>query len=91
MSGVKIEKNAEKSKLENMGVFDWPIWEKEISTFPWTYDSSETCYLLSGEVTVTPKNGEPVRFGQGDLVTFPAGMSCTWAISKPVKKHYNFS
>ncbi|MFP3875020.1 MAG: cupin domain-containing protein, partial [Thiohalophilus sp.] len=26
----------------------------------------------------------------GDLVTFPAGMSCTWEIREPVKKHYDF-
>jgi hypothetical protein len=25
-----------------------------------------------------------------DLVTFPAGMSCTWEIRTPVRKHYTF-
>ncbi|HDY70266.1 MAG TPA: DUF861 domain-containing protein [Nitrospirae bacterium] len=28
-------------------------------------------------MAVTPDNGEPVEVGKGDLVTFPAGMSCT--------------
>jgi len=28
--------------------------------------------------------------GKEDLVTFPASMSCTWKISKDVKKHYQF-
>ena len=28
--------------------------------------------------------------GKGDLVTFPAGMSCTWEIRRPVRKHYRF-
>jgi uncharacterized protein len=28
--------------------------------------------------------------GAGALVTFPAGMSCTWNITAPVKKHYRF-
>jgi uncharacterized cupin superfamily protein len=46
--------------------------------------------LLEGEVTVTPAGGEPVRFGKGDLVTFPAGMSCTWKVHKAVRKHYKF-
>jgi len=32
-----------------------------------------------------------VTFGKGDLVTFPRGLSCTWDIRNPVKKHYNFS
>ena len=47
--------------------------EKEVSEFPWHYDEMETCYLLEGDVTVTPDGGQPVRFGKGDLVTFPVG------------------
>ena len=31
-----------------------------------------------------------VRFGKGDLVTFPQGMECTWHVIKPIRKHYNF-
>ncbi|MBC6472999.1 MAG: cupin domain-containing protein [Hormoscilla sp. GM102CHS1] len=46
--------------------------------------------MLAGEVIVTPDGGEPVQFCQGDLVTFPAGMSCTWKILQDVKKHYQF-
>jgi uncharacterized cupin superfamily protein len=90
MRDITIEHNPVPAKLEVMGIFDWPIWEKEASTFPWTYDTDETCYLLAGQVTVTPDGGEPVTFGKGDLVTFPAGMSCTWEIHADVKKHYKF-
>ena len=39
---------------------------------------------------VTPDGGAPVQVGKGDLVTFPAGMSCTWDVRRPVKKHYRF-
>ncbi|MEM8779574.1 MAG: cupin domain-containing protein, partial [Cyanobacteria bacterium P01_G01_bin.49] len=46
--------------------------------------------FLEGEVIVTPDEGEPVSMGKGDLVTFPAGMSCTWKICSDVKKHYKF-
>ena len=90
MSMIEIVKNPEKEQLEQLGVFDWPIWEKEASEFPWHYDEREICYLLEGEVEVTPEGGETVRFGKGDLVTFPAGMSCRWNIASPVKKHYRF-
>jgi uncharacterized cupin superfamily protein len=72
-----------------MGIFDWPIWTKEESEFPWSYDEPETCYFLKGDVVVTPEGGEPVEVGQGDLVTFPKGMSCTWKVRKDVKKHYS--
>jgi len=89
MSGIKIEKPA-KEKLESMGILSWPIWEKEASTFPWSYDAQETCYLLEGKVKVTPEGGDPVEFCAGDLVIFPQGMNCTWEISENVRKHYKF-
>ena len=78
-------------KLDIMGVFDWPIWRKEVSTFTWHYDKTETCYILRGHFIVTPDGGEPEEFKRGDLITFPAGMSCTWEILKDVEKHYTFS
>lgn len=90
MSEIWIEHNPSPAKLEVIGVYDWPVWEKEESTFPWTYDQRETCYLLEGEVVVTPVGGEPVTLREGDFVTFPAGMSCTWEIRVPVRKHYRF-
>jgi len=77
-------------KLEVMGVYDWPIWTKEASEFPWTYDQTEVCYFLRGKVIITPEGGEPMEFKRGDLVTFPAGMSCTWNILEDVEKHYTF-
>ncbi len=89
-SEIKVEHQPSHDRLEELGVSRWPIWTKEISEFPWTYDERETCYLLEGEVVVTPTGGEPVQIGKGDLVTFPAGMSCTWKILKDVRKHYHF-
>ena len=91
MNSIKRVSNPESSTLEALGVFQWPIWEKEISKFPWTYDAEETCYLLNGKVIVTPENGKSVTITKGDLVTFPAGMSCTWEVLEDIKKHYRFS
>jgi hypothetical protein len=88
MSEIKMERNPDHKELEEKGVFDWPIWEKEKSEFSWSYNEKETCYFLEGDVVVTPENGEPVKMGKGDFVTFPAGMECTWKINKKVKKHY---
>lgn len=89
MSKIKVEKK-DRQELKAMGVFSWPIWEKEVSTFPWEYEEKETCYILAGRVRVEPEGGEPVEFGAGDLVTFPAGLRCTWTISQAVRKHYKF-
>ena len=87
---MKIEvKQPAKEELEGQGVLDWPIWEKEVSRFDWHYDSEETCYLLEGQVEVTTPDGQAVTFGAGDMVRFPEGLSCTWDISVPVKKHFH--
>ena len=90
MDKIEVLSDLPEEQLDELGVFTWPIWTKEASTFPWTYDDRETCLFLEGEVVVTPEGGEPVSMGKGDLVTFPRGMSCTWEIKQDVKKHYNF-
>jgi len=91
VSAIKVQRHPAAAQLQELGVHQWPIWTKEVSTFPWTYDSEETCYFLEGEVLVTPDGGAPVHMGAGDLVTFPAGMSCTWEIRQAVRKHYLFA
>ena len=86
MSEIRVEYNPSPETLDRLGVRGWSIWTKEVSNFPWAYDSEETCYLLEGEVIVTP-----VHIAAGDLVTFPAGMTCAWEILKTVRKHYIFA
>lgn len=76
--------------LEKDKVFSWPIWEKEVSRFNWHYDTAEECYFLEGRVMVETDEGEKVEFGKGDFVTFSEGLSCTWEIESPVRKHYRF-
>lgn len=70
---------------------NWPIWEKEVSEFPWSYDSTETCLILEGEAEVKTSEGEKVSFKEGDLVIFKVGTNCTWRIVEPIKKKYNFN
>ena len=86
---IHVEKPSEE-KLLKLNVNLWPVWEKEVSEFPWEYNEKETCYILDGEVVVTSDNGESVKFGKGDLVVFPEGLNCRWKINKAVRKHYKF-
>jgi uncharacterized cupin superfamily protein len=90
VTDIRIERNATRDRLEALGVMGWAIWTGEVSTFSWYYETAETCYFLDGEAVITPERGEAVRVGRGDLVTFPAGLSCTWQVRRPVRKHYTF-
>ena len=87
---IEVEENPSEEKLQNLGIFSWPIWEKEVSEFPWEYADQETCYFLEGVAEIIPEDEESVTIEKGDLVIFPKGMKCTWKITEPVKKHYKF-
>ena len=70
----------------------WPEWGCGPSKFPWSYGDRETALLISGKCTVIPddKSLPAVTLEAGDLVTFPAGMSCVWDVTEEISKHYNF-
>ena len=75
---------------EAKGIKNWPVWQKEVSTFDYFYDEKEDCYFLQGEVEVETDNGKKVRIQKGDFVSFPKGLKCRWDIKEAVRKHYRF-
>jgi len=80
-----------KPSEEEIAVTDsWGTWSKEPSEFPWSYSEKETCLILEGVATVTAPGGQMISFGSGDLVTFEAGLDCTWKIEKTIRKRYKF-
>lgn len=88
MKNITIEKFSQK-ELEEKGVFDWPIWTKDISKFDWSYDMTEQCYIIEGDVIAQTKDGD-VHIQAGDFVTFQKGLDCVWIVKEKVRKHYNF-
>ena len=76
-------------ELERLGVLGWPIWTHEAGDLPWTYEQTETCYILEGEVTVVAE-GQKANLAPGDMVFLPQGLKCVWNIHKAVRKHYSF-
>lgn len=82
---VKTPLAEEKAKAQS-----WPIWTKEISEFPWFYEDRETCFILEGQAIVVDAEENRINFGPGDWVVFEKGVSCTWKIISPIKKHYHF-
>ncbi len=89
VAGIVVEKNPSPQRLEELKAKTWDIWEKEPSTFDWSYDEPEVCYFLAGDVTVKTPEGD-VHIEKGDLVTFPKGLRCTWQVKQAVRKHYRF-
>jgi uncharacterized protein len=88
MPQIIVEKNLAQTRLDALGVSKWPTWQKEVSTFDWTFHEQEIAYILDGECVITPIGGTAVTFGKGDLVTFPAGIKASWEVKKPLHKHY---
>ena len=62
------------------------VWECTAGCFNWHYGEDETVVVIAGEVFITIESGEERRVGQGDMVFFPAGTSCTWRVADRVKK-----
>ena len=85
---ITVENNPAQARLDALNVTKWPTWQKEASTFDWTFPEQEIAYILAGECVITPVGGAPVSFGKGDLVTFPAGMKASWQVIQPLHKHY---
>jgi len=88
MAKVIVEKLTN-SEIEARGIKNWPVWEKEISRFPWTYDGDEECLFIEGDVTVETEEGD-FLIQAGDFVIFKNGLKCVWDIRKAVRKYYNF-
>lgn len=84
-----IVKQLSDKEKKSEGIYNWPIWEKEVSRFDWYYDSTEHCQILEGKVIVETDE-EKVEIKAGDFVTFPKGLKCVWDIKDDIKKHYNF-
>lgn len=91
MKAITIERQPDQERLTELGVYAWPVWEKEASAFPWHYAEKETAYILEGEVIVSTEDGsESIEIKAGDLVSFEAGLRCHWHIKKALRKHYQF-
>ena len=83
-------KHISENEIQEKGIRTWSTWSCDKSEFRWEYSEKESCYIMEGQVEVTTESGETVSFGPGDFVVFPQGLSCTWNVKAPVRKHYNF-
>jgi uncharacterized cupin superfamily protein len=62
------------------------VWDCTEGIFKWHYSQDEVILVVSGEAFMINEKGEERRFGTGDVGFFPAGTSCLWRVSKPIRK-----
>ncbi len=83
--------NVEKPNATQLAeVTQWPIWEKEPSSFDWDYTEKEVFYILEGRANLTSKCGISQSLEAGDLVTVEHGIEVLWEITDAIRKHYKF-
>ena len=88
MHSIKIEK-LDNQEVERRNLTSWGIWEKEASEFDWAYTDEEHCYIIEGAAEVESDEGT-VAIEKGDYVIFPAGLTCRWKVTQPIRKYYDF-
>lgn len=65
------------------------IWECTPGTFTsFRENSSETCFILSGRVTLHGENSQQSTFGPGEMFTLPVGWKGSWEVHETVRKIY---
>ena len=62
------------------------VWECTAGRFNWHYNKDEILFVVSGQAVLTNESGEEREFGPGDVVFFPAGVSCTWLVRDTLRK-----
>ncbi len=88
MDRIIVEHQPGTDRLSSVSLYGWREWTREPDEFPRYYGNDEICYFLEGSAVVIPDDGNPLEIARGDLVTFPAGTSCTWKIQEGIKALY---
>ncbi len=80
---------ATKDELEALKCESWPTWSSEVREIQASYDKTEVCHVIAGEVLIQHALGT-VTAEAGQMLILPKGLECTWKVLKPVKKHYRY-
>jgi uncharacterized protein len=84
-----ITKQMNLEEAKKLGIDSWDKWECEPSEFEWEYPETETAYVFEGNIIVTTEY-ETVTIKGNMLVTFPAGLKCSWKVIETIRKVYTF-
>lgn len=84
---VAMTRTAEHMPLEGYNAVTG-FWECSPGQFRRQVAGAEYSYIVSGEGTFTPDNGETIQFKPGDALFFEANSHGTWDIREAVRKTY---
>jgi uncharacterized protein len=69
---------------------DWTssiiVWDCTPGRFSYHYNKDEILFVISGQATITNKEGQTLDFEPGAVVYIPAGASCIWDIKNRIRK-----
>ena len=58
------------------------------STFRYTFSADESVHVIEGEVDVALDGGERVHLAEGDVASFPGGVTSTWTVTRTLRKFF---
>ncbi len=64
------------------------LWQCEPGRFERQLANAEVMHILAGACSFTPTDGEPLLFGAGDTVFFPAHTTGVWHVTETLRKVY---
>jgi uncharacterized protein len=69
---------------------DWTasiiVWDCTPGRFSYYYKKDEILFVISGQATITNKEGQKLDFEPGAVVYIPAGASCVWDVKDRIRK-----
>ncbi|OIO67312.1 MAG: hypothetical protein AUJ56_10255 [Zetaproteobacteria bacterium CG1_02_49_23] len=89
MGEVKVVRQATRQWLDETGVWDWSVQEKDISALPCFFDVDASFYLLGGELLITASGEDEVHLHAGDFITLPQGVACYCEVLAPLRVHHS--
>ncbi|MBI8178233.1 cupin domain-containing protein [Pseudomonas aeruginosa] len=84
---VAMSRTAEHRALEDRNATTG-VWECSSGQFRRQVAGAEYSYIIGGEGTFTPDDGEPIEFRAGDALYFAANTQGVWDIRQAVRKTY---
>lgn len=88
---IRLERNVEEKRLEELGVKRWSRWESGKCKLKWEWHVDQLVYISKGCVRVVPRDcKDEAWFYEGDLVRYPKWLEAALYFQGPYEECYRF-